>query len=107
MVGAIVDAIHRHQPCTRPEIARDLNRKSRDIKRQLKKLEERGLVLRDGDTYLLPPNFEEILQESLSWDGTLETDKRHKRVYETEREANNLWVARQQARKQEKGAAGG
>jgi len=105
--GAILEAIHRLQPSTRPEIARALNRKSRDIKRQLKKLEERGLILRDGDTYLLPPNFEEILQESLSLDGTLQTDKRHEQVYEMQREAHYVFVARQQARRRERGAAGG
>jgi DNA-binding MarR family transcriptional regulator len=85
--GAVIETLHASGPCTRPEIAKALGRKSRDIKSTLNRLVASGLVERDGDTYSLPANFEGLLEERFLSDGTLETDRKHKELYEKEREA--------------------
>ncbi|MDQ3521496.1 MAG: BlaI/MecI/CopY family transcriptional regulator, partial [Gemmatimonadota bacterium] len=61
--GVVVEALHASGPCTRPEIAKALGRKSRDVKSTLNRLVESGLVERDGDTYALPAHFEELLHK--------------------------------------------
>jgi predicted transcriptional regulator len=85
--GAILETIQAHSPCTRPEVAKVLGRKSRDIKPALNRLVDSGLVVRDGDKYSLPANFEDLLQERLLTDGTIETDRKHEELYESERKA--------------------
>ena len=85
--GLVAETLHATGPCTRPEIAKALGRKSRDIKPTLNRLVESGLVERGGDTYSLPANFEGLLEERFLSDGTLETDRKHEELYEREREA--------------------
>lgn len=85
--GAILETIHALEPCTRIEVAKTLGRKSRGIKPALNRLVASGLVKRDGDTYSLPANFEDLLQERLLSDGTIETDRKYVELYENEREA--------------------
>jgi predicted transcriptional regulator len=85
--GLVIEILHASGPCTRPEIAKALGRNSKDIKSTLNRLVASGLVERDGDTYSLPANFETILEERFLSDGTIETDRKHKELYEKEREA--------------------
>jgi hypothetical protein len=85
--GSVIETLYASGPCTRPEIAKALGRKSRDIKATLNRLVESGLVERDGDVYSLPANFEELLKERFLSDGTTETDRKHEELYERERGA--------------------
>jgi hypothetical protein len=85
--GLVIETLHASGTSTRPEIAKVLGRKSREIKSTLNRLVASGLVERDGDTYSLPANFETILEERFLSDGTIETDRKHEELYEKEREA--------------------
>jgi|SRR5215213_8033895 len=85
--GSVIETLHASSPCTRPEMAKALGRKSRDIKSTLNRLVESGLVERDGDIYSLPKNFEDLLKKRFLSDGTIETDRKHEELYEKEREA--------------------
>jgi hypothetical protein len=85
--GLVIETLHASGTSTRPEIAKVLGRKSREIKSILNRLVASGLVERAGDTYSLPANFETILEERFLSDGTIETDRKHKELFEKEREA--------------------
>jgi len=85
--GSVIETLNASGPCTRPEIAKALGRKSKAIKSTVNRLVESGLVERDEDIYSLPKNFEDLLEKRLLSDGTIETDRRHKELYEKEREA--------------------
>jgi hypothetical protein len=91
--GSVIETLHASGPCTRPEIAKALGRGSRDIKSTLNRLIGSGLVKRDGDTYSLPANFEELLHKQFLSDGTVETDRKHEELYKREREAYARQVA--------------
>jgi hypothetical protein len=93
--GSILETIYALGPCTRPQIAKVLGRKSRDIKGTLNRLVESGLVDRDGVVYSLPTDFEDVLEERFLSDGTAETDRKHEALYEKEREAYRSGVVGQ------------
>jgi DNA-binding MarR family transcriptional regulator len=89
LAGAILGVLETSGPMTRPEIARALNRKSRDIKAPIHRLESRELVEFDEESrcYSLPADHPQVLVRELERDGTYAVEARDRKRFREEREA--------------------
>jgi DNA-binding MarR family transcriptional regulator len=101
-VRPILQYLQRLEPCTRADVAREMGRKSRDIRNPMNRLLEYGLVNLDEDTniYSLPADLDDRLFEVLLADGTLETDFKHKKRYERERMAYRARLSIKETRRE-------
>lgn len=89
LAGLILGVLDSHSPLTRPEIAKILNRKSRDLKVPLERLIQRELVEFDEESrcYWLPLDYPQVLFRELERDGTFAVEARDKKRFREEREA--------------------
>ena len=101
-VRPILQNLQRLQPCTRADVARAMDRQSRDLRNPMNRLLEHRLVDFDEDTntYALPTNLEDRLFEVLLADGTLHTDYKHKNRFKREREMFRALLSMKETQKE-------